>query len=162
MTEDLQRTGKDIVDVYRRHIDMVYRICRLYFNCSPDAEDAAQDTFVRLIRYGKQFQSSEHEKAWLIVTAKNVCRNMLRSRKRETVTLDSLPEDLLRTEDTSDELLFQLLSLPEKYKVALYLFYYEGYKTAEIARMLGRKDATIRSDLLRGRELLKLRLKQEE
>lgn len=50
--------------------------------------------------------------------------------------------------------------LPENYRAAIHLFYYEGYPTKQIARLLGKKEATVRSDLRRGRERLKAVLKE--
>ena len=69
--------------IYARRFELVYRLCFLYLKNKSDAEDAAAETFVRLLEHQPSFDSQEHEKAWLIVTARNVCKNELRSKRRK-------------------------------------------------------------------------------
>ena len=116
------------------------------------AEDAVQETFLRLLRSAPELGSETHEKAWLIVTARNVCKNELARARRREVPLEEAPAHYVP--ELSDTLL-ALRSLPEKYRLPLYLYYYEGYSTAETAEMLGKPAATVRSDLRRGRERMK-------
>ena len=145
---------------YLRHWKTVWHICYPYFLNHADTEDAVQDTFVRLANVQKTFRDAEHEKAWLIVTARNVCRDELRRARRKNVPLEALAETepSAAVEPEHDETQTALYHLPEKFRTALYLFYYEGYSTAEIARLMKRPEATVRSDLHRGRELLKKEL----
>lgn len=160
----LLRTDKELTDLYERHIDTVYRLCYTLLHSAPEAEDAAQTVFVKLMECNIAFENSAHERAWLITTAKNYCLDLLRHWwKRKRVELDSLPEtgapDL--TEEDG-ELLEQLLSLPAKYKLVLYLFYYEGYSSAEIAQLLNLNDNTVRTRLRTGRRKLKISLEGEQ
>ena len=151
--ESLLRAGKEnIEDVYQRHVVMLYRVAYSFMKNGPDAEDMVQETFVRLLHSGMTFHSPEHEKAWLIVTARNVCKNELARARRREVPLEEAPAHYVP--ELSDTLL-ALRSLPEKYRLPLYLYYYEGYSTAETAEMLGKPAATVRSDLRRGRERMK-------
>ena len=117
-----------------------------------------QETFIRLLRSGTSFASEQHEKAWLIVTVSNLCKSALRSPWQRRTGLDDMVEPPAAADATPDETLEAVLALPEDYKLPVYLFYYEGYPTAEIARMLGVAPATVRSRLNRARKKLKLTL----
>ena len=160
MESSLQRTGRSIQDIYTAQADRVYRVAYLYMKNRYDSEDIVQDVFVKLIRElssGKHFKSAEHEKAWLIVTTANTCKSKLRSRSRSELNLDDYTH-LAAPESAHPEVLDAVLALPENYKSAVYLFYYEGYRTDEIAAMLRERPATIRARLSRARKLLKKEL----
>ena len=141
--QTLQRTGRTVQDIYAAHADRVYRVAYLYMKNKHDSEDIVQDVFVRLIREvraGKTFDSAEHEKAWLIVTAGNLCKNRLREKRRTELPLEDY--DQLPAMDRETFYLFDaILSLPAPYKTAVYLFYYEGYRSDEIAAMLHERPA---------------------
>ncbi|MDR3309920.1 MAG: RNA polymerase sigma factor [Oscillospiraceae bacterium] len=144
-------------EIYRRRADMVYRVCYSYLRSPYDAEDAAADTFVNLMRYRPQFQSEEHEKAWLIRAAINISKNMLKRSSRRDLPLGEF-ETLASPPEPSNEVLGAVLALPEKYRIVIYLHYYEGYKTAEIAKLLRCPDSTVRNRLSDARQILKLKL----
>ena len=72
------RTQREVEDIYQRHVDMVYQICIMFMKTIPDAEDVTQTVFRKVMEYRKPFRDIEHEKAWLIVTAQNECKNQLR------------------------------------------------------------------------------------
>lgn len=151
------KTKEEWTQIYCRHCKTVWNICYPYFMNPADTEDAVQETFLRLIRSGKVFREVEHEKAWLIVTAKNVCRDELKRARRKDVPIEAAAE--LRSPQTSeDETLLAIQALPEKQRTVIYLYYYEGYGTAKISQMLRRPQASVRSDLRRGRLALKKRL----
>lgn len=154
----LLRTDKDIEDIYRRYVDILYRVAYSFMKNSADAEDMVQETFIRLLRSGTSFASEQHEKAWLIVTVSNLCKSALRSPWQRREALDAITEPSTVEDAPLDEALDAVLALPEDYKLPVYLFYYEGYPTAEIARMLGVAPATVRSRLNRARKKLKLTL----
>lgn len=84
MSKSLLRTDKEIAEIYKRHSKTVYRVCFAYMKNPADTEDAVQDTFFQLIKSGPAFESEEHEKAWLIRTATNICKNVLRHWWRRT------------------------------------------------------------------------------
>lgn len=155
-------TNDEIIDIYNRHIDMVYRICLMYLKSVPDAEDAVQDVFLKLMRSNRKFKSSEHEKAWLIVTSQNHCKNMLKNwwRKKRT-DINNIPEPSYVEDLTKDYIWEQVISLPNKYKMVIYLYYYEGYSTEEISKILDIKSSTIRTQLRTARKRLKLILEEE-
>lgn len=111
---------------------------------------------MKLINSDKRFESADHEKAWLIVCASNHCRDVLKSAYRAKA--GDMPEDVVDEHaggDPYDETLEAVLALPDKYKDCIYMHYYEGYKTEEIARITGRQPSTVRSHLSEARALLK-------
>jgi RNA polymerase sigma-70 factor (ECF subfamily) len=147
-------------DIYKRNVEMIYRICFIYLKNPTDSEDAVQSIFLKLLKSNTSFADPEHEKAWLIVTTRNYCKDLLKSWWRtRKVELTRLPEAVWRDDgDRSREVLDQLLALPNKYKIVLYLYYFEEYSVREIANMLIRKESTIQTQLAKGRTLMKLSL----
>ncbi len=150
-------------EIYERHADNIYRLCYSYLKNGADAQDALQNTFVKLMRTEKEFDSVEHEKAWLIVTAGNTCKDFLKSFWHKTTVSydDNISDDIFDEIGGSDddrELLEEILKLPTNIRVSIYLHYYEGYSSAEIGKMLKKGDGTIRGYLAKGRKLLKERL----
>jgi RNA polymerase sigma-70 factor (ECF subfamily) len=144
-----------------------YVVCRNRM----DAEDAAQDTFVRYYMQSKQFESKEHIKAWLLRTAINRARDLTRSvfRKNEMPLEEymssredagSADERLIRIEE-KQRLTAALMELPEKYRIAVHLFYYEDCPCGRIAKMLHISEANVRKRLSRGRDMLKEKLMEE-
>lgn len=154
----LLRTDKELAELYQRHADLVYRLCYIYLKNPVDAEDAVQSVFLKLIKSQMVFIDHGHEKAWLMVTTRNYCKDILKNWwKTRRVDLDALPEvSSWNSDEPSGKVLAKLLSLPEKYKTVLYLYYFEEYSVKEISEMLERKESTIQTQLSRGRERLKI------
>lgn len=148
------RTDEEFEEIYHRHVDTVYRVCFSFMKNVADTEDMVQETFLKLLSGKKEFASEEHEKAWLIVTASNTCKDELRRFKRRLQYISAClkPESGGRT---GEEGILELIwSLPPKYKEVVYLHYYEGYQAAEIAGMLHCPASTVRNRLSRARKLL--------
>ncbi len=143
-----------ILDTYSQTI---IRLCYTYVRNIFDAEDIAQDVFVSLLKRGKGFESPEHEKAWLLRTAINKSKNHLRSGWiTRTVKLDDAERsETDGGENEKSEVMEAVLSLPEKYRTVIHLFYYDGYSIKEISAIVGKKPATVGTLLARGRALLK-------
>ena len=158
MAKSLLRTDEEIAELYQRHSKTVYRVCFAYMKNPADTEDAVQDTFVRLIGAGAAFESEEHEKAWLIRTASNVCKNVLRSWWRRGESLEDHENLCGEGIPDADDVLGAVLGLPDKYKTAVYLYYYEGYDSVEISQILGRPQSTIRNYLHEARGVLRSKL----
>ncbi|WP_459129866.1 RNA polymerase sigma factor [Guggenheimella bovis] len=151
----------NIEAIYKRQVDTVYRVAMLYMKNSYDAEDATTQAFLNLMKSPREFDSLEHEKAFLIVTVTNVCKNMLSHWFRKNKTnLEDL-EEVLGTNDERDEILEIVLKLPDELKTVLYMYYYEGYKGDEIAKALDINASTVRSRLARARELLRIEWEEE-
>ena len=142
-----------------RYGNNILRMAYSYLHNMSDAEDILQDTLIQFIKNDPAFDSSEHEKAWLLRVAANLSKNKIQYNKlRET---DELAEEL--TGEEQDDLAFvwdAVKELPENYREVVHLFYQEGYATKEIAEILGKNESTVRSDLRRGREKLKEILKE--
>lgn len=151
---------KEFADLYQRRADLVYRLCFIYLKNPVDVEDAVQSVFLKLIKAPVVFNDLEHEKAWLTVATRNYCKDVLRSWwTSRRVALETLPEVVSwNGVEPSGKLIAKLLSLPEKYKTVLYLYYFEEYTVKEIAEMLGSKESTIQTQLSRGRKRLKMDL----
>lgn len=149
------RADEEITEIYYRHVDTVYRICFSYMKNAADTEDMVQETFLKLMTHNRQFQSDSHEKAWLIVTAANTCKDELRRWKRRLEHLGPQSVSGNTTYEPYDNMLDAILALPAKYKDVVYLHYYEGYHTAEIAQLLHRPESTVRNQLSRARTMLK-------
>lgn len=137
----------------------ILRLALSYLHSREDAEDILQDTLIQYLTAKPVLQSREHEKAWLLRVAANLCKNRIDyNRVRQA---DELKEELLGEEREDLAFVWEAVAqLPEAQRAAIHLFYHEGYQTAEIARILGRREATVRSDLKRGRERLKDILKE--
>ena len=151
----------DIEAVYRRHVGTVYRLCYSFLGSAGEAEDATQAVFLKLLEHPRSFNDEEHEKAWLITCAQNRCRDVLRSAR--VSRRGAMPADVADTRASAEasDAKAAVLALPEKYKTCMYLHYYEGYKTAEIAAMTGTPASTVRSHLSEARALLRSMLKGE-
>ena len=154
----LQRTGKEITEIYNRQVDTVYRICFSFMKDAHDTEDMVQETFLRLISGGIAFVSEEHERAWLIVTASNLCKDTLKKWWRKTADIDDPGLNLKQPPFEVDHVLAAIMELPADQKTAVYMYYYEGYSTSDIAAFSHCSDATIRSRLARARKVLKKKL----
>ena len=149
-------------EIYHRHIAMVYRVCLSYLKNRDDAEDAAADVFLRLWRANKSFPSAEYEKAWLLRVTVNRCLDHLKKRDNRNERIDN--HVLMQGGDpfSEDETLAAILALPERYKAVIYMYYYEGYTSKEIAAILRKPPSTIRSHLQEARRILKGVLSDEE
>ncbi|SHI87097.1 RNA polymerase sigma factor [Thermoclostridium caenicola] len=143
-----------------KHENRLYRTALAITGNVSDAEDVVQEAFLRAYEKAPEFESEEHEKAWLIRVTVNLCNSCLRSpwRKRTEPLLDSYPAMDLK----QHELLERILALPPKYRTVIHLFYYEGYSIKDISGLTGQKEATIRSHLTRARQKLKSVLKEDD
>ena len=148
--------SEKIQDIYHRYFDTIYRICFLYMKNEADALDAVQETFLRLMQSDFVEYSEEKTKAWLIVTASNYCKKQLghwwRNKREvfEETTLEEIAGKLLHP------VVEAVQALPKKYRILIYLYYYEGYKTGEIGNMLGISASTVQTRLAKARKLLKM------
>ena len=151
----LLRTDREIKNIYNRQADTVFYICYSFMKNKPEAEDMMQETFLRLISSGKTFENERHEKAWLIVTASNLCKNALKRHWRKEESIDDNVALASQVVESDNSVLEAILSLPTEYKTVVYMYYYEGYSTEEIAKHLRCPSATVRTRLARARKLLR-------
>lgn len=154
-----EEVGERAQRIMTRHGNSILRYAYSYLHSLSDAEDILQDTLIQFLKTAPVFESDSHEKAWLLRVAGNLSRNRLRyNRYRQT---DELKDELMEEEREDLSFVWEAVqSLPIKYREVIHLYYAEGYPTAQIAKILNRKEATVRSDLLRGREKLRTILKE--
>ena len=134
--------------------DLILRLSYTYLKSTQDGEDICQTVLLKLLAGGETFESPEHEKAWVIRTAINACKDELRAFRRRAVPLEAAAE-AAAPEPPQSHVLDGVMALPEKYREAIYLFYYEGYSIDEIAALTGRSGAAVSAHLSRGRKKLK-------
>lgn len=147
------QTEKQYIEIVEKYADMIYRIAYQKVLNRYDAEDIVQDVFVKLLSNKSYFRDEEHMKAWLIRVTINLCINYNKSLARQkTVSVEQL--DIPFTQQETG-VLEELYLLPEDERNILYLYYYEGYKIREIAKILRQKQNTINSKLTRARNKLK-------
>ncbi|MBO4220362.1 MAG: sigma-70 family RNA polymerase sigma factor [Clostridia bacterium] len=156
MTGSALRTDGDFENFYGRNCRFVYRLCLSYMKNGADAEDVAQDVFVKALKEGMKFENSAHERRWLSVVSVNMCKNALKSWKRKKVdSISEVPEPQTAENDYYGDVLEAVSRLPAKHKDAVWLFYYDGYSTAEIAQILGKPPSTVRGIIRDARKKLR-------
>ncbi len=144
-------TDEYIIKAVKTYGDSMLRAAYSVLKSTEDSEDAVQEAFLKLIQKKPQFKSSEHEKAWLLRVTINISKNMLKSASR-----NSLPvTEEIPFSDEKSELLTVVMSLPERYRTVIHLYYYEGYSIKETAAILKLPAATVGTRLARARDLLK-------
>ena len=144
------RSAEELVCQYQ---NMLYRVALSHTGVKEDAEDMVQETFLRWLSLKPDFENEEHEKAWLLRVIINLCTNLVK-KKGNRGTAELL--DIYPARDSFQaELMDTVMKLPPAYRDAIYLFYYEGYSTAEIAQIMEQKESTVRSYLHRARKQLK-------
>jgi len=162
-----RQLGGEVLDnteyeqVVKKYIDTVYRIAISYTKTPADADDAVQQTFMKLITHKNDFTDEEHIKRWLIRVCVNECNSMFSSFWRRNVdsldVMSSEPEFVMKE---NYELYDAIKKLPPKGRIVIYLFYYEGYSSKDIAEILHINEATVRTRLVNARKLLRAQLKE--
>lgn len=151
--------ARRLVDTYA---DLILRLSFTYLKSTQDAEDVCQTVFLKLLRSARAFESPEHEKAWIVRTTSNACKDLLRNAFRRTsVALDAAADAPAPETAAPDSVLRQVMALPQNYREAIYLHYYEGYSVREIAELTGRSEAAVAAHLSRGRNKLRTYLEGE-
>lgn len=167
MTGSKNAPDRDPERLVRSYADLVLRVCYTYLRSTVDAEDVCQDTLVKLLLHDEPFRDLSHERAWVIRVAANACRNLLRERRAHpNAPLDAVPEPAAAERPGEGELrqrdgrvLDAVMALPLPQREAVYLHYYEGYPTREVARIVGATDDAVRQRLSRARASLRDDLK---
>ena len=140
-----------------KYADMVLRLALNHLGNLADAQDVCQEVYIKLFKHQKPFKDAEHEKAWIIRVTINTCKDVIKSPwKKWFSPIEEISRPIDQTENM--EVVSFVLKLPRKYRMVIYLYYYEGYKTAEIADLLNRNEGTIRTQLKRAKELLKKKI----
>ena len=153
-----ERLERETVEIMDQLGNAILRLAYSYLHNMEDAEDILQETLIKFVTTKPVFENEKHRKAWLLTVAANLAKNRIEyNRVRSS---EELNEEIAGAapEEEEDDLSYVWEAVkkpPDNQREVIHLFYQEGYKTAEIANILGRKEATIRSDLKRARDKLK-------
>lgn len=152
----INRQAEHILD---RYGNSILRYAYTYLHNMSDAEEILQDTLLQFLKTAPVFENRQHEKAWLLRVAGNLSKNKIKYNTRRKT--DELNEQLAAKDPEDLSFVWSAVkALPQKYRETIHLFYYEGYSTKQIAELLQKKEATVRSNLHRGRAELKKVLKE--
>ncbi len=154
-------TNEQFTDCARRYLDTVFRVALNYLRSGADADDVTQNVFEKLLKEKKEFESDSHIKNWLIRVTINECKNLVRSRWWHTASFEDYAATLTFDSPGHSDLFYAVMDLPKKYRLPIYLHYYEEYTTSEIAEILRLPKNTVCTQLRRGRELLRASLQEE-
>ena len=154
--ESSEPVNNNLDVLFETYGDMIYRLALVRTKSVADAEDVVQEVFLRCLRSNPVFQSAEHQKAWLIKVALNCSKTLLGSAfRRHSVPEDAMGE-LSSEDETPDPTVYDaVMKLPEKYRTAIHLYYYEDYSVREIAAVMRTTESTVKSWLHRARGMLK-------
>ena len=148
--------------VARTYGDMLYRVAYHALKHRADAEDVTQTVLLKLYQQGDRFESEEHRKHWLLRVSVNESRKLLRSFwRRVSVPLDDWRELEAPEHGERAELLEAVMALDPKYRLAIYLYYYEGLTVAETAAAMRANPSTVQTWLLRARAQLRSALDEK-
>ncbi len=153
-------TNEQFTCIAQSYIDTVYRVALNYLRSPADAEDVTQNVFLKLLKESKPFDSEAHIRNWLIRVAINECKNLVASRWWRSTSIEDCRAELVFDNPTHSELFYAVMELPKKYRLPIYLHYYEQYTTEEIGQILKLPKNTVCSHLRRGRELLRKTLQE--
>ena len=148
-------TNQQFTCLVKKYIDTVFRIALGYTKSATDAEDIVQDVFLALLKEKKDFDSEEHIRYWLIRVAVNEGKKWLRSPWRRHVSYEAYMDALPETAAESRDILRAVMELPVKYRMPIYLYYYEEYSTREMAQLLRISQTAVTTRLNRARQKLK-------
>ncbi|WP_054955486.1 RNA polymerase sigma factor [Paenibacillus dakarensis] len=162
MQIDSLRPGGELADAYQTYGSMLYKIAMIHLGNKEDAEEAIQETFIKLFYKAPEFSDQEHQKAWLIRVITNHCKNMQGSIWRRRVMRVEQIDDYFEFTSTDRALMDHVLQLPFKYKTVIHLFYYEDYSIHEISEILQISESAVKMRLNRGRKLLRIDLEGED
>ena len=155
-------TNEQFTCLAKRYIDTVFRVALNYIKSPSDADDVTQNVFLKLLQEQKSFDNDNHAKHWLIRVTINECKNLVRSRWWKVESFEEYAGTLSFDDQAQRDLFYTVMALPRKYRIPIYLYYYEGYSTQEIGELLKLPKNTVCTQLKRGRDLLRKALQEVE
>ena len=148
--------NNDLDSLFVTYGDMIYRLALVRTRSAADAEDVVQEVFLRCLKSNPRFENAEHQKAWLLKVTVNCSKSLLGSAfRRHSVPEDAAGELTAETQESDPSVQEAVLKLPEKYRTAIHLFYYEDYSVKEIAALMRTTESTVKSWLHRARGMLR-------
>lgn len=158
----------------RSYGDSLLRLCTLYLRDPHLAEDALQDTYLKVWKHYHSFEGRAAEKTWITRIAINTCKSYLAAPWRQRVDTTDVTRILeegtrVGSQDTDAyeklsntiDLMNEIMKLKNPYRLAILLYYYQELPVPEIAKVMNRRENTVFSLLRRGREQLGKRLHRE-
>lgn len=144
-------------EFYDRQVKRVYRLAMVMMGNISDAEDVTQTVFLKAWEKKPDFRDADHEITWILTTTRNQCKDIHKSfYRRKRADLENAPEPQVTLETQMDSEIWEALqSLAEKYRMVLYLYYYEGYSVRELSVILSRRESTLQTQLATGRKQMK-------
>ena len=140
-----------------KYFDTVYRLALSQTKDKNHADDVVQEVFLRYIKTDKDFETEEYIKAWLIRVTINCSKSVFTGSWFKKT--EPLSQELVFETPEKSDVYYAVADLPKKYRTVIHLFYYEDYSVKEIAKIIDATESTVKSQLHRGRELLKSKLK---
>ena len=162
-----QRAFAHLVDTYQVP---VYNLCYRMLGSAPEAEDAAQETFVRVHKHLEGYDPQQKLSSWVLAVASHYCIDRLRRRRITWLSLENIlplqptptgalqPEDTMIDRESCSEVRDLLQSLPAEYRLVIALRYWQDLSYAEIAQAVGATESAVKSRLHRARKMLAERL----
>jgi len=145
--------ANSIESIIQKYGNMLFRLCLITLGNPSDAEDVVQETMIKYLQKAPCFKNEEHEKAWLIKVATNKCRDLLRYQKNHPVI--DMEEILEYANDATDsDIMDALMTLPDRFRLVLVLYYVEEYSVKEIAELIGKSASAVKMRLQKGRRML--------
>ena len=150
-------TKDEMGKIYDKYKNSVYRLAFAYCKNSADAEDVMQDVFIKRFSCEAVFADEAKEKSWLLKVTANKCKDMFRSiRYKIAKTAIPLEEaDLVYETPEESSVYHAVMSLPNKYRLVIHLYYYEDYSIKEISEITGKGESAVQTQLYRARKKLK-------
>lgn len=162
---EMKMSAHEFNVVYERYKNLLYRIAYTYLKNSDDVEDLLQEVFMKRLYNAPPFETEEHEKRWMIKVTVNLAKNCVKSfwsqNRRALDELSEVPESW-QWDETDKSVYSEVMALPDKQRIVIYLHYYEEYTCKEIANILNCKESAVKMRLKKGRDLLRLKFSKEE
>lgn len=152
---------EDFIYLFNLFKNDIYRLAYSYTGNVSDADDVTQSVFIKLYKRMNKFDSDISVKKWLIKVTINECKTLFLSSWYKRIVPISDREENISVVSKDNDILSSIMELPKKYKLVIYLYYYENYKIKEIADILKMNENTVKTNLSRARDMLKDILKEE-
>lgn len=148
---------------YNKYSKMLFQIAYIHMGNYSDAEDVLQEVFSKLLFKSPKFKNDEHEKAWLIRVTTNKCYDIYRTKSKFTaININDVEiQDENNLYDNSDDIINNIIAMPDIYKIPIYLYYYNELSVKQISDTINLSESAVKKRLQRGRQLLKIELEEE-
>ena len=154
-------TKEKFIQLSQQYMDDIFRFAFSCVKSKADADDVTQIVLLRLYETDKTFESDCHLKNWLIRVTLNECRKYWRSPWRRTEDFTEYASSIPFESSGHSDVFDTVMSLDQKYRVVIFLYYYEGYAVKEIANLLKIPQGTVGIRLKRAKEQLRKILSEE-